>query len=115
MPPIAVLATQRAAGDRAFSFDHEAMLGNEALQGSAIPLRYVYLSELPQASRPSWLDALSYLSRLERMKLERFTVQGRDSRIRRSLEALANITTLRLTPQELSWIAEDIEAEDQSF
>ena len=76
-------------------------LGNSALQfisGGFIPPR-------PLESRP--------ISRLEALKRLHFSAAGRNERVARSLGALNQPETLRLTPEEWRFFAEDVDLEDQ--
>src|SRR5437867_2155141 len=52
-------------------------------------------------------------SKLETLKRKRFTVQGRTERIEKSLAALNQPETLKLTPQEWRFFAEDPDLDDQ--
>ena len=52
-------------------------------------------------------------SKLETLKRRRFTTQGRAERIEKSLAALNQPETLKLTPQEWHFFAEDPDLDDQ--
>ena len=51
--------------------------------------------------------------RLEALKQVHFSVAGRTERIARSLAALNQPETLKLTPEEWRFFAEDVDLEDQ--
>ena len=76
-------------------------LGNSALQ---------FLSGPFSPGRPlEW----GLTRRLEALKQLHFSVAGRNERIARSLAALNQPETLRLTPEEWRFFAEDVGLEDQ--
>ena len=52
-------------------------------------------------------------TKLQLLKRKRFTAQGRVERIQRSLAALNQPETLRLTPQQWRFFAEDPDLDDQ--
>jgi len=51
--------------------------------------------------------------KLQTLKRKHFTAQGRNQRIERSLAALNQVETLRLTPREWRFFAEDPDLADQ--
>ncbi|HKP13191.1 MAG TPA: hypothetical protein VJZ91_13820 [Blastocatellia bacterium] len=52
-------------------------------------------------------------SGLEELKKWRFTPEGRDERIARSLAALNRPASIRLSPDQWKFVAEDADIEDQ--
>jgi hypothetical protein len=52
-------------------------------------------------------------SRLEELKIRKFTLEGRQERIARSLAALHLESNIKLSPEEWKRIAEDPDLEDQ--
>jgi hypothetical protein len=52
-------------------------------------------------------------SKLEELKKQRFTPEGKDERIARSLAALNQQPSIHLSPEEWQRIAEDSDIEDQ--
>ena len=77
-------------------------LGNSALQ---------FISGLSIPQMP--LESSRLTPRLETLKQVHFSVAGRTERIARSLAALNQRETLRLTPAEWRFFAEDVDLEDQ--
>ena len=53
------------------------------------------------------------ISKLEALKKRRFSPEGRAERIARSLAALDQVATIRLTSEEWRQVAEDSDIEDQ--
>jgi hypothetical protein len=51
--------------------------------------------------------------RLEALKRQRFTSEGKAERVARSLAALNRVVPTNLSPEDLRWIAEDPDIEDQ--
>ena len=76
-------------------------LGNSALQF----ISGLFIPQRPLESRLT--------SRLEILKQVHFSVAGRTERIARSLAALNQPETLKLTPEEWRFFAEDVDLEDQ--
>jgi len=52
-------------------------------------------------------------SRLEELKRRRFTPEGKAERVARALAALYQEESIKLSPEEWRWIAEDPDLEDQ--
>lgn len=77
-------------------------LGNPSIQ--LISERTI-ISQAPRGVLPT--------AKLEALKRQHFTPEGRIERIARSLAALDQAETLRLTPTEWRIIAEDPDLEDQ--
>ena len=74
--------------------------GGLGLGNSAIQFFSGYRLPAPQQSKP--------VSKLEALKRMRFSVVGRAERIARSLEALNQVESLKLTPEEWHFFAEDV-------
>ena len=51
--------------------------------------------------------------KLRRLKSTKFSPEGREGRIARSLAALRQPITIHLKPEEWSWIADELDIEDQ--
>ena len=79
--------------------------GGLGLGNSAIQFFSGYRLPAPQQSKP--------VSKLEALKRMRFSVVGRAERIARSLEALNQVESLKLTPEEWHFFAEDVDLEDK--
>ena len=59
------------------------------------------------------LPFVAHSTKLQLLKRKRFTTQGRIERIQRSLAALNQPETFRLTPQQWRFFAEDPDLDDQ--
>lgn len=92
------------------------LLGNEAVQSAVrywfgdVPSRPAYRAPLHSGPR---LAVPGAISRLEALKRERFTPEGSRKRAAKSLAALNQEETIRLTPEGWRWAAEELEVEDQ--
>lgn len=93
------------------------LLGNGAIQ-SAIRSLHVHTFSRPTYSVPIHISRRFSVqqptSKLEALKRERFTAEGRAERVARSLAALAESdrVIIRLTPEDWKLIAEDPDLED---
>jgi len=94
-----------------------SVLGNPSLQAGTPQFSEDWFSVLhlsywlsPYALRAATSQRLS---RLEALKRERFTPEGKAERVAKSLAALAEDETIQLTAQEWRLIAEDPDLEDQ--
>ena len=80
--------------------DTASQLNPSRLHAPAYPLRQYATHLVPPG-------------KLESLKLERFTAEGRMERMQRSLAALNQPETLQLTPHEWRFFAEDPDLDDQ--
>lgn len=83
-----------------------SFLANDSIQ-------FAFKIPLPSSSLAWWISRARPLSKLERLKRQQFTVEGKTERVARSLAALSQPQPIRLSPQEWRSVAEDPDLENQ--
>ena len=81
--------------------------------GLGEPARQLVPNQMTAIYEMPFMEQTNPASKLQVMKRKRFTPQGRAERIERSLAALNQPETLRLTPEEWRFFAEDPDLDDQ--
>jgi hypothetical protein len=118
---------QQILGDQsqippAFSRDYsyiysagEGLLGNPSTQVVKNEREQVRLIRINERAEQSPLAYNRYFSsaRLEKLKRQKFTIEGKEERISRALAALYQETAIELPKEVWRYIAEDADLEDQ--
>ena len=91
--------------------------GNLSRRTQSVGLLHNRNVQIPFSDKVELPDTLlptsQHSSKLEELKKRRFTDEGKDERIARSLAALNQQTSIHLSPEEWKLIAEDPDIEDQ--
>ena len=96
--------------------DLGGLLGNGTIQSisRSITMRPLLIEGIePPPSHRRRPAPVPAPSRLEALKRQRFTREGKAERVARSLSALNQRAPTRLTPEEWRWVAEDPDIEEQ--